>query len=106
LTTPMLCLNSPPEAPKNWGQINLDHNDYHSNLMEICSTIGYQISLTGGANRRKRTQSTPISLMWHGTYSVLYPVVSKTRAVFPFGEMVLAGDSLQLLAKHFGKKSE
>jgi hypothetical protein len=29
LTTYRLYLNSPPEAPKNWGQINSILNDYH-----------------------------------------------------------------------------
>jgi len=35
LTTGRLYLNSPPEAPKNWGQINPNHNDYHSDPMEM-----------------------------------------------------------------------
>jgi hypothetical protein len=39
LTAARLCLNSPPEAPKNWGQINLNFNDYHSDPMEISSTV-------------------------------------------------------------------
>jgi len=32
-----LDLNSPLEAPRNWGQINPNLNDYHSNQMEIIS---------------------------------------------------------------------
>jgi hypothetical protein len=32
-------LNSPPEAPKNWGEINPNLNDYHSNPIEIGSTF-------------------------------------------------------------------
>jgi hypothetical protein len=39
LTTTRLYLNSPPEAPKNWGQINQNLNDYHSDPMEISSTF-------------------------------------------------------------------
>jgi len=39
LTATRLYLNSPPEAPKNWGQIDPNLNDYHSNPMEICSTF-------------------------------------------------------------------
>jgi hypothetical protein len=39
LTAARLYLNSPPEAPKNWGQINPNLNDYHSNPMEISSTF-------------------------------------------------------------------
>jgi len=38
LTAARLYLNSPPEVPKNWGQINPNLNDYHSNPMEISST--------------------------------------------------------------------
>jgi hypothetical protein len=32
-------LNSPPEAPKNWGQINPNLNNYHSDRMEFSSTF-------------------------------------------------------------------
>jgi len=39
LTAARLCWNSPPEAPKNWGQINPNLNDYHSDPLEICSTF-------------------------------------------------------------------
>jgi len=39
LTAARLHLNSPPEAPKNWGQINPNLNDYDSNPMEISSTF-------------------------------------------------------------------
>jgi len=39
LTSARLYLNSPPEAPKNWGQINPNLNDYHSDPMEIRSTF-------------------------------------------------------------------
>jgi hypothetical protein len=40
LTAARLYLHSPPEAPKNWWQINLNLNDYHSDPMEISSTFG------------------------------------------------------------------
>jgi len=33
LTAARLCLNTPPEAPKNWGQINPNLKDYHSDPM-------------------------------------------------------------------------
>jgi len=39
LTAARLYLNLPPEAPKNWGQINPNLNDYHSDPMEISSTF-------------------------------------------------------------------
>jgi hypothetical protein len=37
LTAARLCFNSPSEFPLNWGQINPNLNDYHSNPMEISS---------------------------------------------------------------------
>jgi len=39
LTPARLHLNSPPEAPKNWGRIYPNLNDYHSDLMDISSTF-------------------------------------------------------------------
>jgi hypothetical protein len=39
LTAARLYPNSPPEAPKNWGQINSSLNDYNSDPMEISSTF-------------------------------------------------------------------
>ena len=39
LTTARVHLNSPPESPKNWGQVNTNLNDYHSDPMDISSTF-------------------------------------------------------------------
>ena len=39
LTTARLYLNSPPEAPKNWWQINPNLNDYHSDQIEGGNTF-------------------------------------------------------------------
>jgi hypothetical protein len=39
LTAATLYLNSPSELPHNWGQINPNLNDYHSDPMEISSTF-------------------------------------------------------------------
>jgi len=39
LSAARLYLNSPPEAPNNWGEINPNLNDYHSHPMEISSTF-------------------------------------------------------------------
>jgi len=38
MTAARLYLNSTPEAPKNWGQINPNLNDNHSDSMQISST--------------------------------------------------------------------
>jgi len=39
LTAVWLYINSPPGAPKNWGQIDPSLNDYHSDPMEIGNTF-------------------------------------------------------------------
>jgi len=39
LNTARLCLNSPPEESHNWGQIDPNLTDYHSDPMEISSTF-------------------------------------------------------------------
>jgi len=39
LTATRLYLNSPPELPQNWGQINLNLNDYNTDPMEISSSF-------------------------------------------------------------------
>jgi len=39
LTATTLYLNSSPESPKNWEQVNLNYNDYHYDPMEIRSTF-------------------------------------------------------------------
>jgi hypothetical protein len=39
LNAARLYLNSPPELPQNWGQINPNLNDYKSEAMEISSTF-------------------------------------------------------------------
>jgi hypothetical protein len=39
LTATRLYLNSPPERPKNWGQINPNLIDFHSDPIEFSSTF-------------------------------------------------------------------
>jgi hypothetical protein len=39
LTAARLCLNSQPELLQSWGPINLDHKEYHSNPVDIRSTV-------------------------------------------------------------------
>jgi len=66
--------------------------------------FGYWISPTGGNNKRKRTQSTPISLMWHETYSLSCHMVSEWRPVFLLGEKLSAGGSKNPPAWLFAKR--
>jgi len=41
LTVARLYLNSAPESPKNWGQVNPNVNEYHSHSMKISSTFWF-----------------------------------------------------------------
>jgi hypothetical protein len=54
LTAARLYFNSPPEAPKNWGQINPNLNDYHSDLMEFSSTF-WILDITDWWHRQEET---------------------------------------------------
>jgi len=42
LTAARLYFNSMPELPQHWGQINPNHNDYHSYPTQISSTVSIQ----------------------------------------------------------------
>jgi len=56
LTAARLYLNSPPELPQNWGQINPNLNDYHSDPMEINSTFWSQ-DITDRWRQQEETHS-------------------------------------------------
>jgi len=56
MTAARLYLNSPPEAQKNWGQINPNLNDYHSDPMEISSTFWIP-DITDWWQHQEETQS-------------------------------------------------
>jgi hypothetical protein len=56
LTAARLYLNSPPEAPNNWGQINPNLNDYYSDPMEISSTFRIP-DITDGWRQQEETHS-------------------------------------------------
>jgi hypothetical protein len=52
----MLYLNSLAEATKNWGQIDPNLNDFHSNLMEISSTF-WILDITDSSHQQEETNS-------------------------------------------------
>jgi hypothetical protein len=56
VTATRIYLNSPPKAPKNCGQINANLNDYHSNQVEISSTISIP-DITNSWRQLKETHS-------------------------------------------------
>jgi len=106
LTAARLYLNSPPDAAKNWGQINPNLNDYHSDPMVIGSTFWIpDITDWWPQQEETHTQSTPISPIWHATYSLSYHMVSEWGPVFPLEKMLSAGGSQKPQAGPFVKRS-
>jgi len=67
LTAARLYFNSPPEAPKNWGQINPNLNDYHSDPMKISSTFWIP-DMTDWCRQQEETQSKYADLAKHILY--------------------------------------
>jgi hypothetical protein len=105
LTAARLYLNLPPETRQNWWQTIPDHNDYHSNPIEISSTFWIS-DITGWWHQQEETTHTmPISPMWRTTYSLLYHMVSERRPVFPLAKMLSAGGKQKQLAIYFTHKS-
>ena len=84
MTAARLYLNSPPEAPKNWGQINANLNDYHSDPMEISSTF-WSPDITDWWRQQEET---------HSKYADLSNVARDIFSIIPHGVRVVASFSL------------
>ena len=84
LTAARLYLNSPPEAPKNWGQINPNLNDYHSDPMEISSTFWIP-DITDWWRQQEET---------HSKYADLSNVAHEIFSIIPHGVGLEASLSL------------
>jgi len=93
LTAARLNLDSQPESPNIWAQVNPNLNEYHSGAMEIVSTFWIPEITDWWRQQRKRTQSSPISQLWHEIFSLSYHMVSEWRPIFPLWEMWLGGGS-------------
>jgi hypothetical protein len=85
LTAARLYLNLPPEAPKNWGQMNLNLNDYHSDPMEIGSTFWIP-DITDWWRQQEET---------HSKYADLSNVACDIFSIMPHGVRVEASFSLR-----------
>jgi len=83
-TAARLYLNSPPEAPKNWGQIHPNLNDYHSDPMEINSTF-WLPDITNWWRQQEET---------HSEYADLSNVPCDIFSIIPHGVGVEASFSL------------
>jgi len=84
LTAARLYLNSPPKLPQNWGQINPNLNDYHTDSMEISSTFW----LPNIADWWRQQEET------HSKYTDLLNVVHDIFSIIPHGVGVEASFSL------------
>jgi len=83
-TAARLYFSSPPEAPKHWGNINPNHNDYHSDPMQISSTS----CLLDITDRWCQQEDT------HWTYTNLSNVARDIISIIPHGVRVEASFSL------------
>jgi len=84
LTAARLYLNSPPELPQNWGQINANLNDYHSDPMAISSTF-WLPDITDWCRQQEET---------HSKYANLFNVARDVFSIIPHGVAVEASFSL------------
>jgi len=75
LTAARLYLNSPPELPQNWGQINPNLNDYHSDPMAISSTFRLP-DITDWWRQQEET---------HSKYADLSNVARDVFSIIPHG---------------------
>jgi len=85
LAAARLYLNSQPEAPKNWGEINPNLNDYHSNPTEITTTFR-RLDRTDWWRQRDES---------HSKCTDLSNVVCNIISIIPHGVRVQASFSLQ-----------
>jgi hypothetical protein len=85
LTATRLYLNSPPELPHSWGQINPNLNDYHSNPMEISSS-SWLLDITAWCGPQEIT---------HSSYADLYSVARNIFFKIPHGVRVEGSFSLR-----------
>jgi len=89
LTPARLYLNSPPEAPKNWGQSNPNLNDYHSDPMEISSTF-WLPDITDWWRQQEEMHSkyADLSNVAHDIFSII-PHGVRVEASFSLGKDVI-----------------
>jgi len=84
MPSPRLYWNSPPEAPKNWGKIIPNLNDYHSDPMAISSTFWIP-DITDWWGQQEET---------HSKYADLSNVARDIISIIPHAVGVVASLSL------------
>jgi len=95
LTVAMLYLNSPPKLPQNWGQINLNLNDYHSDRTEISSTFCLpDITEWWGQQDETHSKYADLSRVARDIFSIISHSVG-VEASFSFGRDVIGWRQLK-----------
>jgi len=89
LTATRLYLNWSPELQQNWGQINPNLNDYHSDPMEISRTF-WLPDITHWWQQQEQTHSkyADLSNVARDIFSIIYHGV-RVEASFSFGRYVV-----------------
>jgi len=105
LTTARLYLNSLPEAPKNWGQIKPNLNDYHSDPMEISSTFWIpDITDWWHQQEEMHSQYTDLSNVARNIFSII-PHGVGVEASFSLGRDVIGWRQSNTTGKTIREKS-
>jgi hypothetical protein len=83
LPTVRLYLNSLPEAPKNWGQINSNLNDYHSDPVEFSSAFWIpDITDTWRQQEEMHSQYADLSNETDSIFTILPHAVGVEASIF------------------------
>jgi hypothetical protein len=89
LTATRLYFNWPPELPQNWGQINPNLNDYHSDPMEISSTFWLpDITDWWQQQEEMHWMYADLSNVAHDIFSII-PHGGRVEASFSLGRNVI-----------------
>ena len=89
LTTARLNSNSPPESTKNWGKINPNLKDYHTDPMEISCTLWLpDITDWWRQSEETHSKSADLSNVVHNIFSII-PHAVGVEASFSLGRDVI-----------------
>jgi len=90
LTTARFYLNLTPELPQNWGKINPNHNDYHSDPMDITRTFWIPVIMDWW-RRQEDTHSKYVDLgnVARNIFSIIQHGVG-VEAGFSLGQVVIS----------------
>jgi len=97
-------LYSPPEAPKNWGQINPNLNDYLSDQMEI-SSASWSPDITDWWRQQKETHSKYADLSNEACDIIsIIPHGVRVEASLSFGQDVIGCRQLKTTCETLHEK--